>query len=162
VDWDNTLSSSRCCSADAASTGSALQTPRLSVSTVLTSWPYGLQLNTASPEAGITLVYTRSVEVLPGHSDQLLPGRYPFGVSLRDTPAAASFRRVAGLEIGLNRTMIGVSLGLSEQLTVAPVDAAPQSPGCCCSGQADPRRSGCKCVRETANASGRSLDAAVG
>jgi hypothetical protein len=96
---------------------------RVDGSTVLTSWRYGLQLNTASPEAGITWGYTRSVEVLPGQPDQLLPGRYPFGVSLPDTPAAASFRRVAGLEIGLNRTMIGVSLGLSEQLTVAPVDA---------------------------------------
>jgi hypothetical protein len=61
--------------------------------------------------------------LLPGESPDLLPGRHPFGVWLGSTKPVLLFRRVAGLEIGLNDSMVGFSLGVTEQMSTAPVDA---------------------------------------
>ena len=91
--------------------------------TVVTLRTYGLHLNTEEREAGIILGYSRSVRVLPGESPGIVAGQYPFGVWLGGARPEVLFRRVVGLEIGLNVSMVGLSLGVTEQLSTAPVDA---------------------------------------
>jgi len=91
--------------------------------TVVTLRTYGLHLNTEEREAGIILGYSRSVRILPGKPARLLPGQHPFGVWLADAEPLVLFRRIAGLEIGFNQVMIGGSLGLTEEMRTAPVDA---------------------------------------
>ena len=90
---------------------------------VVTSRTYGLHLNTEPGEAGMVLGYCRSVRLLPGDPAGLRPGAYPFGVWLGNAKPVALFRHVAGLEIGLNNSMVGFSLGVSEQMGTVPVDA---------------------------------------
>ena len=89
----------------------------------MTSRSYGLHLNTEPGEAEIVLGYSRSVRLLPGELPDLLPGQYPFGVWLGDARPVALFRRVVGLEIGFNDSMVGLSFGVTEQMSTAPVDA---------------------------------------
>jgi hypothetical protein len=89
----------------------------------LTSRTYGLHLSTERGEAGIVLGYSRSVRLLPGESPGNVPGQYPFGVWLGDERPVVLFRRVVGLEIGLNDSMVGLSFGVTEQMSTAPVDA---------------------------------------
>jgi hypothetical protein len=96
---------------------------RIDGGTVVTSWTYGLHLNTEPGEAGIVLGYSRSVRVLAGEPSEFLPGQYPFGVWLGNANPVVVFRRVAGLEIGLSDSMVGLSLGVTEQMSTAPVDA---------------------------------------
>ena len=90
----------------------------------VTSRTYGFHLSTEPGEAGIVLEYSRSVRVLPGESPGIVPGQYPFGVWLGGARPEVLFRRVVGLEIGLNVSMVGLSLGVTEQLSTAPVDAS--------------------------------------
>jgi len=89
----------------------------------VTSRSYGLHLNTEPGEAEIVLGYSRSVHLLPGELSDLLPGQYPFGVWLGDARPVALFRRVVGLEIDFNDSMVGLSFGVTEQMSTAPVDA---------------------------------------
>jgi hypothetical protein len=97
---------------------------RIDGGTVVTSRTYGVHLNTEPGEAGIVFGYSRSVLVLPGESTGLLPGQHPFGVWLQGAKPVVLFRRLAGLEIGLNDTMVGLSLGFTEQMRMTPVDAS--------------------------------------
>jgi len=90
----------------------------------VTSRTYGFHLNTEQGEAGIVLGYSRTVRVLPGEPAGLLPGPHLFGVWLQGTEPVVLFRRLVGLEIGLNDSMVGLSLGVTEQMSTAPVDAS--------------------------------------
>jgi hypothetical protein len=89
----------------------------------VTSRTFGLHLNTEPGEAGVVLGYSRSVRLLPGESTGIGLGPHPFGVWLGNAKPVVLFRHVAGLEIGLNNSMVGVSLGVSQRLGTAPVDA---------------------------------------
>lgn len=91
--------------------------------TVVTSQTYGLHLSTEPGESGIVLGYSRSVRLLPSESPGIAPGQYPLGVSLGTAKPAALYRRIVGLEIGLNSSIVGLSLGVTEQMSTAPVDA---------------------------------------
>jgi hypothetical protein len=91
--------------------------------TVVSSQTYGLHVSTEPGEAGIVLGYSRSVRLLPGELPGISPGRYPLGVSLGDAKPVALFRQVVGLEIGFNDSTLGLSLGITEQMSTAPVDA---------------------------------------
>ena len=62
--------------------------------------------------------------MLPDELAGLPPGQHPFGVWLRGAKPVVLFRRIVGLEIGLNDTTVGLSLGLTEQIRMAPVDAS--------------------------------------
>ncbi len=91
--------------------------------TVITTRTYGIDLNTRPRQSGLSLGYSRLVQVLPTDAVDLRPGRYPFGTLQGQIPAIVMHRRAVGLGIDANEDTIGVSLGLSEWMKVEPIDA---------------------------------------
>jgi hypothetical protein len=130
---------------------------RVDGATVVTSQTDGLHVNTEPGEAGIVLGYSRSVGLLPGVLPGILPGQYPLGVSLRGAKPVALFRRVVGLQIGLNESMVGLSLGITEQMKTVTVDADATITRRLSSYRIILIEAWCECAREAANASGHAL-----
>lgn len=88
---------------------------------------YGAALRTAPDDAGLAVGYTSTLFVVPESAKSPAVGTYPFGISMRDLPVAAMVRRVAGIDLGVNRTMVGVMLGFSEDAALAMAPADPST-----------------------------------
>lgn len=84
---------------------------------------YGVDLRTRAAEAGVTIGYTSTLRVTPRGQDAPAAGRYRFGLSTRALPTTAIVRRVAGIDIGVNPSMIGVMLGFSEDAVFTRIPA---------------------------------------
>ncbi len=91
--------------------------------TVITTRTYGVDLNTRPRQSGLSVGYSRLVQVLPAGGDAPIPGQYLFGALQGQTPAIAMHRRAVGLGVEVNEDTIGISLGLSEWMKVDPIES---------------------------------------
>lgn len=91
---------------------------------VRTTW--GAALRTGAEDAGLAIGYTRTLTVAAEPPDAPAAGPYPLGAGLPDLPAAAVIRRMVGIDIGVNRRMVGIVCGASEDavLAMVPGDAS--------------------------------------
>jgi hypothetical protein len=81
----------------------------------------GGALRTGPDGAGLAIGYTKTLAVAPDSPAAPRPGDYVFGVSAADLPLAAVIRRVVGIDFGLNREMVGATIGFSEDATFARI-----------------------------------------
>jgi hypothetical protein len=71
---------------------------------------------------GLAIGYTKTLLVLPQAADQPRSGRHAFGILTSGPPAVASVRRVIGLDLGITRHEVGLTLGFSEEASLAEID----------------------------------------
>lgn len=90
---------------------------------VIITKTYGAALRTAAADAGLAIGYTRTLAVIADTPDAPAVGLYPFGAAPPEPPATAIIRRVAGINFGVNRQMIGVACGVSEDAVLARMPA---------------------------------------
>jgi hypothetical protein len=86
---------------------------------VILTTTFGAALRTGPDDAGLAIGYTKTLAVAPDSPVAPPPGSYVFGVSAADLPPVAVIRRVIGIDFGLNREMVGATLGFSEDAVFA-------------------------------------------
>ena len=89
--------------------------------TVIRTQTYGAALRTTTADAGIVFGYTSTLIVTPNGPAAPRPGTYPFGLALLGMPSVATIRDMAGLSFDINRRMVGITAGYSEDAVFARI-----------------------------------------
>lgn len=123
-----------CCLLPLASTGCGVNGAGITIvetiaakgATVIRARSYGLHVNTGAEDAGASLGLAETLAVFPEARvppDGLTDGWFRMRSPWPDAEPVLVQRRVLGVDIGINRLKIGVTVGESERTVLARVPA---------------------------------------